>query len=117
MNKAAVIVYTDTESAEGMGRVMNALETAKEFKEHDDEIRLIFDGAGTKWIPKLEDESHRLNPLYRTVKSDTQACDYCAEAFHVIDDVEEHGVDLVDEYDGHPSIRSLVDDDYEILTV
>lgn len=117
MNRAAIIVYTDTESAEGIGRVMNALETAKEFKEHDEDVRLIFDGAGTKWIPELEDESHRLHPLYRTVKPETQVCDYCAEEFHIIDEVENHGLEIIDEYEGHPSVRSMVDDGYEVITL
>jgi hypothetical protein len=117
MPKAAMIVYADTGNAEQAGRVGNALETAKEFKEHGDEIRVIFDGTGTKWIPELEDSSHHLNPLYQTVKHDVQVCDYCADAFHVIDSVRKYDVELVAEYEGHPSIRSLVVDGYEIITI
>jgi Pyridine nucleotide-disulphide oxidoreductase, dimerisation domain len=32
---------------------VNALTTAKEFKEAGDEAIVIFDGAGTKWVPEL----------------------------------------------------------------
>ena len=117
MVKVAVLVYTDTDTLEDMGRVMNALETAKEFKENGDEIRLIFDGAGTQWIPELEAESHRLHQLYRTVKDDIQVCDYCADEFHVADVVADHGVEILAEYDGHPSIRSLVLEGYEVITI
>jgi len=99
------------------GRVFNALEAAKEFAETDgDEVELIFDGAATQWIPELEDEDHDYHELYQAVRDDAAACDYCAGAFGVDDAVNDSGVVRLDDYDGHPSIRSLVDDDYEIIT-
>ncbi|MEF8894347.1 hypothetical protein [Halodesulfurarchaeum sp.] len=117
MVKLAIIVYTGVEGPESMGRVMNALETAKEFKENGDPFSLIFDGAGTKWVPLLEDQSHDFHTLYRTVKSDTKVCDYCAETFGVHDQVVESDVEIIAEYDGHPSIRSLSKDGYEVITI
>jgi hypothetical protein len=54
--------------------------------------------------------------LYQAVRDDTSVCDYCSGAFGVNDAVAEAGVTLVDDYDGHPSLRSLVDDGYEIIT-
>jgi hypothetical protein len=30
--------------------------------------------------------------------------------------VDDAGVETLAEYEGHPSVRSLVDDDYEIIT-
>ena len=50
MAKAAIVVLADTETKEDLGRVANALTSAKEFKEEDHEVTVIFDGAGTKWI-------------------------------------------------------------------
>ena len=44
------------------------------------------------------------------------ACDYCSNAFGVGDAVNESGVVRLDDHDGHPSIRSLVDDSYVIIT-
>ena len=40
--KAAIVVLADTETHEGMGRVANALEAVKEFKEHGTM-------SGTRW--------------------------------------------------------------------
>jgi len=117
MAKAAIVVLADTESHADHGRVANALEAAKEFAETPgDEVELIFDGAGTQWVPLLEDEDHDYHELYQAVREDTSVCDYCSGAFGVNDAVQETGVTLVDDYDGHPSIRSLVADDYEIIT-
>ena len=50
MPKAAIVVLADTESHGDLGRLVNALEAVKEFKEAGDDVQLIFDGAGTKWI-------------------------------------------------------------------
>lgn len=117
MTKAAVIILAGAESHADNGRLVNGLETAKEFAEaEDDEVELIFDGAGTQWIPKLEDEDSDYHELYRTVRDDTSVCDFCAGAFGVEDAVAEAGVVRLDDHDGHPSVRSLVDDGYEIIT-
>jgi len=117
MTKAAVIILAGTESHADTGRLVNGLEAAKEFAENDgDELELIFDGAGTEWIPELEDEESNYHELYQSVRDDTSVCDFCAGAFGVEDAVADSGLVTLDDHDGHPSIRTLVDDDYEILT-
>jgi hypothetical protein len=117
MTKAAIVILAGTESHADIGRLVNGLEAAKEFAENpDDEVELIFDGAGTQWIPELEDEDSDYHDLYAAVKDDAAACDFCSGAFGVEDAVSEAGVVALDDHDGHPSIRSLVDDDYEIIT-
>jgi len=117
MVNAAIAVLAGAESHADTGRVVNALETAKEFKETDgDDVELIFDGAGTQWIPELEDEDSDYHELYAAVRDDASACDFCAGAFGVGDAVADVGVVTLDDHDGHPSIRSLVADDYEIIT-
>jgi len=93
------------------------LEAAKEFAENDDELEVIFDGAGVQWIPELEAESSDYHDLYAAaVREHVSVCDYCASAFEVSEAVDAAGLERLAEYDGHPSIRSLVDDDYEIIT-
>ena len=117
MVKAAVVILAGTEGHANLGRLVNGLETAREFAETDgDEVELIFDGAGTQWIPELEDEDSDYHDLYAAVREDASACDYCSSAFGVEDAVADAGVVTLDDHEGHPSIRSLVDDDYEIIT-
>ena len=117
MAKAAIVILTDTDSHADLGRLVNGLEAAKEFAEHpEDEVELIFDGAGTAWVPELEDPEHDLHELYSAVADSAAVCDYCAGAFGVSDAVDDAGVVRLDENDGHPSIRSLVDDGYEVIT-
>lgn len=96
--------------------VVNGLEAAKEFAENEnDELELIFEGAGTERIPELEDENNDYHELYQSGRNDSSVCDFCAGAFGVEDTVSDSGLVTLDEHDGHPSIRSLVDSDYEII--
>ena len=114
--KAAIIVLAGTEIREGLGRVVNALTTAKEFGEHGDEVVVVFDGAGTMWIPELAGPEHRYHELFESVRgSISGACEYCA-AYSVTAEVEEAGIALLDEYAQHPSLRSLAVNGYTVMT-
>jgi hypothetical protein len=57
--RAAIVVLAGTESKEDLGWVANALTSAKEFKEENLEVTVIFDGAGTKRIGVLSDPDHK----------------------------------------------------------
>jgi hypothetical protein len=96
MAKAAIVILADTESKEGSGRVANALTSAKEFKEENYEVNVVFDGAGTKWVGDLFDADHRYNGHFESVKDEIEgACTYCAKAFGVKEDVQVSGVELM----------------------
>jgi len=117
MSKVGVLLLADTGSADGMGRMANALSVAAEFKEDGDEVALIFDGAGTKWVGELSDESHKYHRQFEQVRDSVSgACAYCARAFGVTEKVEASGVPLLDEYRGHPSVKTLMRNGYEVLT-
>lgn len=117
MPKIAVVVLADTESHGDMGRVANALELAKEAREKNDAVTLVFDGAGTKWVPALHDPSSKLAPLYNAVRDTVAgACAFCSVAFGVKEEVEQAGVPLLSEYDDHPSLRKLLADGYHVVT-
>ena len=67
-------------------------------------------------MPELEDESHNAHELYKALEEDVQVCDFCADAFHVGDEVDESDAERVSEFQGHPSVRDLVVDGYEVVT-
>jgi hypothetical protein len=116
MPNAAIVILAGTESASDLGRVVNGLQTAKEFAEAGDDVEILFDGAGTQWVGELEDDDHDYHALYAEVAEHAQVCDYCAGAYGVEDKAETSEAKSVDDYEGHPSIRSLVSDGYEIIT-
>jgi hypothetical protein len=117
MAKVAIVLLADTETKEGLGRMSNALTSVREFKEEDHEVTLIFDGAGTKWIGELSDPDHKYHKHFESVKDDVQgACAYCARAFGVKDEVQESGVELLGDFEGHPSLAKLVAQGYQVIT-
>ncbi|NGP90125.1 DsrE family protein [Fodinibius halophilus] len=117
MVKIAIVVLAGTESHESLGRVVNALELAKELQENNDEIKIVFDGAGTEWVPELENENHDAHPLYNAVKENIHgACRFCAKAFGVINEINDTEIELLDEYDQHPSLRNFIVEGYQIVT-
>ncbi len=117
MAKIALIVFADTESHEVLGRVVNAFETAKEGKEFDDDIKIVFDGVGTRWIPELSNKNHKIHLLYESVKDKVEgACEYCANAFGVKEELKKLNIPLLNEYDKHPSIRHNIEEGYNVVT-
>lgn len=117
MAKVAVVILAGTDSASDLGRVVNGLEVAKESQEKEGDTQVVFDGAGTQWIGELTDSDHDYHELFSSVRSSVQgACAYCAEAYGVKESVEANDVDLLGDFDGHPSIHSLIDEGYQVLT-
>jgi hypothetical protein len=116
MPKAAILILAGNEANSDIGRVVNALQTAKEFDDHGDEVQVIFDGAGTTWIPELADETHDYHALYDAVSQHVGVCDYCAGAYGVDDSPDVEALPALDDYEGHPSVRTLVAEGYEVIT-
>ncbi len=115
--KLAVVLLAGSDTSEGTGRMANAFITALEAQDAGDEVRIIFDGAGTTWLKTLADPEHKYHRLLNDVRgSITGACLYCARAYGVVEAVEQIGVPLLDEYKAHPSIRGLVADGFHVLT-
>jgi hypothetical protein len=115
--KIAIVVMSDTETHADNARVANALTTAYEFKEADEEVTLIFTGAGTKWVAELSDPDHRLNRAFTMVKDKVAgACKSCATSFGVREEVEASGVPLLTEYRGHQSLRKVIKEGYQVVT-
>ena len=116
-HRAALIVFADIDTHGDLGRVVNAMMTAREFKEAGDEATLIFDGAGTRWIGELSRPEHKSNRLYESTKEQIRgACGYCARAFGATEAIQAAGIPLLDEFKQHPSIHRLVVEGYEVIT-
>lgn len=126
MEKIAIILLSDTTTEEDLGRALHAFIYAKELSENGNEVRVILDGAGVKWIAKiLSDEKNVASQAFRNLKMgvysgtvSTSACKYCSNAFQVSEaDVEKAGLDITSEYNGHPNIAALIKDGFRIITL
>jgi len=121
--KTAVIVYSDPKngSEESLGRVFNALAATYDFKQQGDEVTLLFQGAGTRWVGELSKKDHPAHELYESVRDKVAGVSCgCAAVFGATAEVEKQGLDLIKDNavpgtSGLPSLRKLVSDGYTIL--
>jgi hypothetical protein len=117
MNKVAIVVLSELETHEGLGRVVNALQSAREFKEAGDEVQIIFDGGGVTAAAALADPDDERHQLYANVSDKVAGlCRFCAKAFGAFDKAEELALPFLAEYHQHPSLRARVADGYQIIT-
>jgi len=117
MAKAAIVILAGMDSHADNGRVLNGLEAARSSPRRTGTKSSSSSTArGPNGFRSREDEDHDYHDVYAAVEDEASACEFCAGAFGVDDAIQDTGVVQVDENDGHPSIRSLVDDDYEIIT-
>jgi hypothetical protein len=97
MTKTAIIIYADpkTGTDEALGRLFNALFLAYELKEKQQEVAIIFQGAGTRWPAELVKPDHPAHALYGAV-SDLIAgvCGGCADVFGATEDARKTGLKL-----------------------
>lgn len=122
--KTAIIVLSDPNggSDEALGRVFNALAAAFDFMSQGLEVRLLFQGAGTRWVAELNREDHPAHALYLAVRDSVAGASAgCAAFFDSTADVHDSGIDLISENPvpgtlGLPSLVRLVEQGYRIIT-
>lgn len=120
MSKTAIVVLSEPNagSEEALGRVFNALAAAYDFKEAREDVKILFQGAGTRWPEVLQQANHPANALYKAVEDKIEGISCgCADVFGA----SPSGLDLVKDNKipgttGLPSFVKLQKEGYNILT-
>lgn len=124
MNKSLIIVFSDPKSGgeEALGRVFNALTTVYDLKQRNQDVKVLFQGTGTRWVSELANPKHLLHGLYLAVSDKIEgACGGCADVFGATARVQEVGLPLlrtlkVPGTDGVTSLGQYVNDGYDIIS-
>jgi hypothetical protein len=120
----AIVVLSDPRSSsdEAFGRLFNALATAYDYQQAGDDVVVLFQGAGTRWIAELQQPQHPAHALFEAVR-DTVAgvSSGCADVFGATDAAVHADVPLLDDNpvpgtSGLPSLRKLVGTGHMVLT-
>jgi hypothetical protein len=121
--KTAVVVLSDPANGdEALGRVFNALAVAYDLKHRQQEVQVLFQGAGIRWTAELARAEHPVHALYKGVEDTIAgASSACADFFDARSAVEQSGVALVSENtvpgtSGLPSLGRLIGEGYSVLT-
>ena len=122
--KTAIIILSDpkTGSEEALGRVFNGLAAAYDFKQAGDEVSILFQGAGTRWIGELTKKDHPAHDLFEAVKDQVAGVSCgCADVFGGTEEAEKSGLDLIKENPvpgtrGLASLRKITAEGSTVLT-
>jgi len=66
-----------------------------ELKEKKQDVTLIFQGAGTRWIAEASKSDHPTHAIYAAVKDKVLVCGGCADVFGATAQAESAGARLV----------------------
>lgn len=123
--KAAILVLSDPKSGsaeEALGRVFNALAAAYDFKSRGQEVTVLFNGAGTRWIGELSKEDHPAHALFEEVKDKIAGVSCgCADVFGGGEEAQQSGFELIKNNpvpgtSGLPSLAELTSQGFTVLT-
>ena len=120
MSKAVVVVLSDPKSGseEALGRVFNAMAVVYDYKEANQEVKLIFQGTGTRWPEELQKEDHPGHALYRSIEDKIEGISCgCADVFGA----DASGLDLITDNKvpgttGFPSYVVLQQEGFQVFT-
>jgi len=121
--KATIIIFSDPKNGEeALGRVFNGLAAGYDFKQAGDEVSIVFQGAGTRWIGELNQQQHPAHELFEAVKDRVAGVSCgCADVFGGSEEAEKAGLDLIKDNPipgttGMASLRKYVVEGSTILT-
>ncbi|QMW04945.1 DsrE family protein [Spirosoma foliorum] len=118
--KTALIILSDPNSGsdDANGKLFNALAAAYDFKQANQEVTILFQGAGTRWPALLEQSDNPFYGLFAAVKDKVQGVSSgCATVFGAVPT----GYDLITTNavpgtSGLPSFVELQREGYQIIT-
>ena len=93
-----IAIFSDPKngSEEALGRVFNGLAAAYDFKQAGDEVSVVFQGTGTRWIGELTKKDHPAHELFEAVKDQVAGVSCgCADVFGGAEDAQKSGFDLI----------------------
>ena len=123
MPKTAIVVFSDPKAGEeALGRLFNAMFLTLELKEKEQEVALIFQGAGARWPGEIVDHVHPAHALYHAVADKVAGvCGGCADVFGATDTVKSSGLAVIRDREipdttGILDISRYLDENYRLVT-
>jgi hypothetical protein len=122
--KVTIAIFSDPKngSEEALGRVFNGLAAAYDFKQAGDNVSVVFQGAGTRWIGELTKKDHPAHDLFEAVKDQVAGVSCgCADVFGGAEEAQKSGFDLIKNNpipgtSGLTSFRTLISEGSTVLT-
>ena len=98
---------------------VHVLLNAVDMHERGFDVKIVLEGSATKLAAELDDPNKPFGPLYQKVREMGLfdcVCRACANKMGVLAAIEDQGLPLCDELQGHPSLARYVEAGYQIIT-
>lgn len=98
---------------------IHVLLNALDLHSHGDHVRVVMEGASVQLVPVVTSPDHPLANLFAQIREKgllDGACRACSVKLGVAKDVEAAGVSLIGDMNGHPSMRSYMDNGFQVIT-
>ncbi len=82
--------------------------------------KIVFEGVATRLVPRLAQSDHPLHGLYERAKVQggiAGACRACSAKMGVLEEVQKENIPILDDMNGHPSLRRFAEEGYTVLTL
>jgi hypothetical protein len=90
---------------------------AQELRNADDDVSIVFDGAGSVSAAELSMPAHAFHALFSDVRPLVRGvCRFCAKSYGVLDAIQTAGLPLLGDDRGHVSLRALLEEGRQIIT-
>ncbi len=117
MHKVALVIYSKLEGS-GNSAIYRSLMFAQELQRAGDDVCLVFDGAGSVAAAELSQPDHQFHALFQDVRAQVRGvCRFCAKSYGVLDAVEAAGLPPLGADRGHASLRALLEEGRQLITV
>jgi sulfur relay (sulfurtransferase) complex TusBCD TusD component (DsrE family) len=117
MHKIALVIYGKLEGSDNSA-IYRALMFAQELRRAGDDVSIVFDGAGSVAASELVQPGHQFNTLFHEVRPQVRGvCRHCAKAYGVLAAIEAAGLPLLGDDRGHASLRALLEEGRQIITI
>lgn len=116
-HRVALVFYSLLEGA-GNSATYRNLMFAQELMRHEDDVSLVFDGAGSKALAEMSRPDHRFHGLLQSVRPRLRgACHFCAKSYGVLEELRAANLPLLGDDRGHASLRELLNEGRQIINV
>jgi hypothetical protein len=98
---------------------VHVLLNALDMLEKGCDVKIVIEGSATKLVPELAKEGNPMHSIYQKVKSlgiFAGACKACSNKMGTISAVQEEGLELLDDMNGHPAMARYREDGFEVIT-
>jgi hypothetical protein len=116
-HKVALVFFSVLEGA-GNSATYRHLMFAQELMRHEDDVCLVFDGAGAQALAEMAQPTHRFHGLLQSVRPRLRGvCHFCAKSYGVLEQIQAAELPLLGDDRGHASLRELLNEGRQIINV